>query len=147
MLTPDQLGKVRIYNREFAKIGMNDVVLWDVMPIKHDQRLQLIFESVGNERSQGVRLATKPDIIFEGKAYAAVKFWYGGQPNPIELKCRSRDGLLSIYNFFFDGHSEVSQTHTSGMLVEEIPSGRRYRCNDYGLKATFDALVFRLECI
>jgi hypothetical protein len=31
------------------------------------------------------------------------------------------------------------------MLVDELPSGRRYRCNDFGFDTAFDKLVFRVE--
>jgi hypothetical protein len=34
---------------------------------------------------------------------------------------------------------------SSGMLIEEMPSGRRYRCNGIGFDTHFDKLVFRIE--
>jgi hypothetical protein len=31
------------------------------------------------------------------------------------------------------------------MLVEELPNGRRYCCNDIGFDTDFSKLIFRLE--
>jgi hypothetical protein len=31
------------------------------------------------------------------------------------------------------------------MLVEEIPNGKRFRCNDIGFATNFDKIVFRIE--
>jgi len=63
-------------------------------------------------------------------------------PFAFAVVCRNKRGWLSFYNM-----TEVQGRQTwwhggSCMIAEDIPGGRRYRCNDFELDADFDDLVF-----
>jgi hypothetical protein len=139
-------GKRRIYNTSgFA--DRNDVILWDIMNVRDGERLKLIFESQNAEHEQGVRLACDGGVTVNNATGKGVRLWYDHAPRVVEFVCHTADGFLSLYNIWDQGRGPQSQLHTSGMLVEELPNGRRYRCNDFGFDTDFDKLVFRIERI
>lgn len=59
--------------------------------------------------------------------------------------CYTEDGCLSIYNMWDKGKGPESQSHTSGMLIEENGDVITYNCNDIGFETNFDKLVFSIE--
>jgi hypothetical protein len=136
-------GKRRLYNDAFT--DRDDVILWDVLPVRDGEKLKLVFESKKSDWEQGVRLATDLGIKADDWAGKGVRLWYGHSPREVVIECHTQDGFLSVYNIWDRGHGPDSQSHTSGMLVEEIPNGRRYRCNDIGFETEFDKLIFRIE--
>ena len=77
----------------------------------------------------------------------SVTLWIDSAPPEVICQCTTADGLLSIYNIWDSGrgYGTESQRSSSGMLVEDLPNGRRYRCNDIGFETNFDKIVFRIE--
>jgi hypothetical protein len=76
-----------------------------------------------------------------------VVLWRHSAPSPTELRVvASTDGLLRLYNVWESsrGRGRESQSHTSGMVREDVPGGWRYRCNDIGTHPDFTALVFTI---
>ena len=74
--------------------------------------------------------------------------WQDTAPTVVSLTCHTANGFLSFYNVWFSGRvstSQESQSHSSGMLAEEILGGRRYRCNDIGFDTRFQKLVFSIQ--
>lgn len=138
-----KVGEKRLYNKNFKEI--QNVVLWDVFPVTDGETLQLTFESKNSEWLQGVRLACDQGIEIEGKSYKGIRLWYEDSPTQIKFKCHTKNGLLSVYNIWDRGGGPDSGAATSGMLVEDIASGRRYKCNDIGFEPAFDKLIFRIE--
>jgi hypothetical protein len=136
-------GRKRLYNHAFK--GRDDIVLWDILPVRNGERLKLIFESKNSAWEQGVRLATDLGITGDDWAGKGVRLWYDHSPREIVFTCHTEGGFLSIYNTWDRGRGPESQKHSSGMLVEDLPHGRRYRCNDIGFDTEFDKLVFRIE--
>ena len=136
-------GKKRLYNKAFP--DRDDVILWDILPVRDGEKLKLDFESKNSEREQGLRLACDTGITGDDWTGKGVLLWYDHSPHEITFTCHTQDGFLSIYNIWDRGKGPESQKHSSGMLVEELPSGRRYRCNDIGFDTEFDKLVFRIE--
>ncbi len=53
------VGKKRLYNTAFTN---RDVVLWDVLPVENEEKLQLTFESKNSEWEQGVWLASSSSL-------------------------------------------------------------------------------------
>ena len=138
------VGKQRLYSRAFE--GREDVVLWDVFPVSDGEILRLVFEGRKSDAEQGVWLMTDSGLTVGGKSGKDIDLWFGDVPGKEALiTCRTKDGLLSVYNTWDTGRGRRSQGYTSGMLVEDLPNGRRYRCHDFGLEPEFDRLVFRLE--
>jgi len=137
-----KVGQKRLLNPVFED---KDVVLWDVMPIEDGETILVTFESINSEWQQGVELMCDKGVEVAGEKGRSVLLWYETAPRPAEVTCRTKNGLLSIYNTWDEGRGPDSLAHTSGMLVEELPSGRRYRCHDFGFEPQFDKVVFRVE--
>lgn len=136
------VGGKRIYNKVFEK---KEVISWDVFPVSGGETVSLTFESKNSEWSQGVWLMCDMGVEIDGLLCKSVMLWYETAPNQVKVKCYTESGLLNVYNIWNRGNGPASQTHTSGMLIEEISKGRRYRCNDIGLQTDFDKLVFKIE--
>jgi hypothetical protein len=134
----------RIYNTAFAEHGRSDVVLWDVLPITPEQVIKVMIESVASSWRQGVFLKTDPGMLINDQYAPSVTLWADTAPPEVVCHCMSDNGALSLYNIWDSGRgrSLESQAYSSGMLVEELPQGRRYRCNDIGFDTNFDKLVF-----
>jgi hypothetical protein len=139
-------GKQRIYNDTWKERGRSDVVMWDVLAIRNKETLRLVFESKNSPWRQGVWLKTDRGTIINGTHCPSAVLWIDTAPREVIIECQTTDGLLSVYNKWDRGRGfGESQMATSGMLIEELPNGRRYRCNDIGFDDTFDKLVFRIE--
>jgi len=139
------IGKKRIYNSAFAEAGRNDVVKWDIFPVRDAEWVKVVFESYSSPWRQGVWLRTDEGIIVNGLACKSVELWADTAPREVICQCFTSDGMLSVYNIWDRGHGRESQSWTSGMLVEELNDNRRYRCNDIGFETNFDKIVFRIE--
>jgi len=141
-----QWGQSRVYNPEFAARGMADVVWWDIFPVQDGEIIRVTFESVNSELPQGLWLRTDRGLDINGQHCKSAALWHETAPTDVLCKCHTSDGNLSVYNMFIDATGvQMDQAASSGMLVEELPCGRRYRCNDIGFDTAFDKLVFRVE--
>jgi hypothetical protein len=147
MKTKTPVVQERIYNTAFKSKGRDDVVKWDVVKIKNEERVKIIFESVSSKWRQGVWLKTDKGIVVNGIHCVSVDLWVDTAPNEVECECFTKDGFLSLYNIWDSGrgYKRESLAFSSGMLIDELPNGRRYHCNDIGFETEFDKLVFRLE--
>lgn len=133
------------YNEEFRQRGIPDVVKIEAFPL-NGADITVIFESARvEERRQGVWLKTDAGIWIEGEMCPSVELWYDTAPEVVSCQCLSADKRLYLYNIWEANSSRGSLSYGSGMLVEQLPNGRRYRCNDIGFETSFDKLVFRIE--
>ena len=123
----------------------DDVVMIDVFPIADGDLIKLTFESTNSPWRQGVWMKTDQYVVVNQMRCPSVQLWQDTAPGEVLIECHTRNGRLHVYNIWDRGMGTNSQSWTSGMLVEEIPNGRRYRCNDIGLETDFGKLVFRLE--
>jgi len=135
------------YNDAFAERGRPDVVLIDVFPVTDNEVLKLVFESVNSSWRQGVWLATDEYVVINQIRCPSADLWYDTAPTEVLIECHTKENVLWLYNIWDNGDGRDSQAWSSGMLVEELPNGRRYRCNDIGFETNFDKLVFRIERI
>lgn len=143
----ETIGKERIYNVNYPN---TNVVHWDVLKIKSEQRIRLEFISANSPYRQGVRLA-----VDAGEGYIeinsvncgnAVQLWQDTCPQSIDIKCISNNGFLSVYNLFDDGVVR-SQMDSCGMLVDTIENRLVYHCNDEGFESDFDKLIFKIHLL
>lgn len=141
------LPPTRVYSKAFQERGRDDVVKIEVFPVQESEQLKLTFESQKAPGAQGVWMCIDGDLEIPAGRHASADFWYGGGPDEIPITCHTKSGCLHLYNIYDRGRGRDSQSWSSGMLVEDIPSGRRYRCNDVGFDTDFSRLVFRLERI
>ena len=125
-----------------------EVVKLETLPISDGQFVRLTFEGGASPWRQGVRLATEGVLNVNGVQAPQLDLWLDSAPSVVEVRCESTDGLLRLYNIWQPGRRPgvESQSHTSGMLVEELEGGsRRYRCNAIGFNPDFDKLIFRVS--
>jgi hypothetical protein len=142
-----KLPDERVFNSAFKERGREDVVKIDVLPIHDGDQLRLVFESKNSPWRQGVWLKTDAHFLVNEHESSSVQIWQDNAPNEVLIECHTRNGFLHLYNIWDKGSGRESQSWTSGMLVEELPNGRRYRCNDIGFDMSFAKLVFRVERI
>lgn len=146
-----EIGRKRIYNTVFEDVP--DVVHWEVLDIKQEQEFYLEFISTNSKYRQGIRLAV--DV---GDGYIEINnlqskemcLWEDTAPQRVHVKCKSEEGLISVYNVFDLGENQGgirSQTDSCGMLVERKGNIIMYKCNDAGFKSNFDKLIFIIELI
>jgi len=137
----------RIYNRAFSERGLAQVVMWEVMAIANQEIITIIFESKNSTWRQGVWLMTDKGLLLNQQLYPSVVLWAETAPLEVSCECYTESGLLHVYNVWDSGRGlkMESQNWSSGMLVENLANGRRYRCNDIGFETQFDKLVFRIE--
>lgn len=131
-------------NSHFAKAGRPDVVMIDAFPISSGDVLRLTFESAITTPKQGVFLLGDGPLTVNGQSSPGISLWYDSAPREVLIQCPPQGGVLHVYNTWDSGQGQRSQSYTSGMLIEEIAGGRRYRCNHIGLEPTFDSLVFSI---
>ena len=139
------LPRERVLNSAFKEKGRADVVMIDVFPINEGDLLALTFEGKDSPWRQGVWLKTDAYLVVNQKQCLSVQLWQDTAPAEVILECHTKNGCLHVYNIWDKGRGSESQSWTSGMLVEDLPNGRRYRCNDIGLETTFGKLIFRIE--
>ncbi len=140
-----ELPDKRVLNSGFKEKGRNDVVKIEIFPIHDGDLLKLTFESKNSPWKQGVWLKTDEHLVVNQQESPSVQLWEDVAPNEVLIECHTRNGCLHLYNIWDKGNGRESQSWTSGMLVEELPNGRRYRCNDIGFDTNFEKLVFRVE--
>jgi len=132
----------------------------DVFPVKDREKLRVVFESVNSDWRQGVELQTtrRPGyygwFIIDGKkVMSRVILGQDTSPPVVEFILRTKDGKLYVNNAWEKppetwaaGITYIdSRSSGAAMVVEELPNGRRYRCNDGHPDEDFDDIVFRIE--
>jgi hypothetical protein len=135
----------RVLNSAFKEKGREDVVKIEVFPVSNGDVVKLTFESASSPWRQGVWLKTDDHLLVNRQQSPSVQLWQDTAPQKVLIECHTRNGCLHLYNIWDKGRGLESQSWTSGMLVDELPNGRRYRCNDIGFDTTFAKLVFRVE--
>ncbi|MCC5786043.1 MAG: hypothetical protein JJU33_05000 [Phycisphaerales bacterium] len=136
------LPKSPVYTDCFKEMGHDSVVKIEALPIDGPQRLRLIFESCNSPRPQGVWLRSDDSLLIDGQAFTTAEFWADAGKDHYDFTCKG--SALWLYNIWLDGDARRSQAYSSGMLVQEVEGGRRYRCQDFGPDADFSRLVFRI---
>lgn len=139
--------RIRIYSKVFKDTGRDDVVKWDVLPVQNGEIIKVIFESISSNWRQGIWLQTDKGIGVNGELCESVTLWADTAQEEVLCQCFTDNGLLNVYNIWDSGRGLgiESQAWSSGMLVDELPNGRHYSCNDIGFETNFNKLLFRIE--
>lgn len=123
------------------------LVMFDVFPSEGAKHLRLVFEESNGEWRQGVALR------FEGKfkindqiIRRGIVLWRDTAPQTVELEVVGKPSTIEVKNVWDVGDGVIHSWHNgAAMMIEELPSGRRYRCNDGFTDDDFSDIVFRLE--
>ncbi|MEW6619828.1 MAG: hypothetical protein AB1422_10920 [bacterium] len=121
---------------------------WDKFPLENkSQKLKVVFESTNSEWCQGISLKTDKGIEVNGKLFKeSIGLWENTAPKEVEIICKSKNGELEVVNVWSTGDGVIhSWLNGAAMIVEELPNGRRYKCNDAHPDDNFDDIIFRIE--
>ena len=121
------------------------MIKWEVVPIARACRLRIVCEELDRTCKHGVWLLTDGELIVDGTSSRSINVWAGADRPAVDIDLRTPGGLLHLYNIWDFGQRRESQSWTSGMLIEQLPNGRRYRCKDIGFKTKFDSSVFKID--
>jgi hypothetical protein len=121
----------------------------DHFPVAEIKRIHVIFEECNGEWTQGVRLVCDGECRINGSKIASntpVTLWQNTAPSHVEIELSGDTKEIRISNIWDTGDGVTHCWHNgAAMIVEELPNGRRYRCNDGFADDDFDDIVFRLE--
>ena len=144
-MSKSELPDTRLVNNAFKERGRADVVMIDVLSVSDGEVIKLLFESKNSAWRQGVWMKTDECVVVSQQRCSSLQLWQDTAPREVFIECHTKSGLLHLYNIWDKGSGSSSQSWSSGMLVEELSNGRRYRCNDIGFDTDFAKLVFRIE--
>jgi hypothetical protein len=120
--------------------------IFDRVRVKDGQVLKFTFERCHSEWRQGISLSTDGCFEVNNQRGKRVVLWYDTAPREVFLTVHTKKGECSLMNVWDHGDGVMHKGHNgAAMIVEELPSGRRYHCNDGFPDDDFDDLVFRLE--
>jgi len=144
-MSKTELPPKPVFNSEYKGRSDGDVVMIEVFPVQDGEALKLTFENSTSPWRQGVWLKIDGHFVVNSQRLTTVDLWQDTAPNEVLIECHAQKGFLHLYNIWDKGNRRESQSWLSGMLVEKLPTGRRYHCHDTGFDADFTKLVFRLE--
>lgn len=134
-------GKPIVYQR-------HTLLLSDHFPLLGATRLRLAFEACRGEWRQGVALRTlgHSQILINGEHLKHAVCWHDTAPPSFEFEVIGESDSIVVYNVWDVGDGVIDAKHNgAAMVVEELPKGRRYRCNDGYPDDDLDDIVFRIE--
>jgi hypothetical protein len=109
----------------------------------------LMFQDRTGKWKRGAHEGEDGHIVVGGKTASGrngIAFWQSKDWNAVEFGVLGTASIINIYNLWDCGNGVVhSWLNGAAMIVEEIPNGRRYRCNDAEADDDFDDIIFRLE--
>ena len=121
----------------------------DCLTVADGQLLKVKFESINAVWRQGIRLDIEGSFEVSGEIVKkAVLLWQDTAPPEVILKVQTKKGECWVKNVWDVGNGLTESWHNgAAMIVEELPNGRRYRCNDGRADDDFDDLIFSLELV
>ncbi|TWT40064.1 hypothetical protein [Botrimarina hoheduenensis] len=126
----------------------NTLVMGDDFPTEGTIRLRLVFEACNGEWRQGVCLKVLGEGIFSANGHESpyFTFWQDTAPPVVEFEVVGDVSDIDVKNVWDVGDGVMDSGHNgAAMIVEEIPNGRRYRCNDGYADDDFDDIIFHIE--
>jgi hypothetical protein len=123
--------------------------LMDNFPTENSAQLRVYFETCDGEWRQGVSLCVDGELEVNGRVvgkHKQVVLWNDTAPRVVELGLPANANRIEVHNVWDSGNGMTDAWHNgAAMIVEEIPNGRRYGCNDGLADDDFDDIVFRIE--
>jgi hypothetical protein len=99
------------------------------------------------EWRQGVALRIEGKFKVNGQIIRrGIVLWQDTAPQTVDLKVIGKVSTIEVKNVWDVGNGVIHSWHNgAAMIVETLPNGRRYRCNDGLADDDFDDIVFHLE--
>jgi len=124
----------------------------DYLPVRDGDIFRVTIESSDSEWKQGIRLRLDRGFIVVNDqripGQTGIVLWEDTCPGSVEFQVdlQGAEGVLIVYNAWDTGTGTVDAWHNgAAMLVQSIPEGRRYYCNDGHPDDDLNDLVFRIE--
>ena len=119
----------------------------DRLTVANGQRLKVTFEEVNADWRQGVCLTADVGFLVNNQIVKkSVVLWKDTAPREVLLKVQTKKGECQVKNVWDVGDGVMHSWHNgAAMIVEQIASGRRYKCNDGRADDDFDDLIFSIE--
>lgn len=114
--------------------------------INSDVPLYLEFISTDSKWKQGIILQTKGKFELNGQiAPNKIVLWEDTAPKMVQIKIKSKDKVLIIYNVWKIEDGTVFYWYNGGALYSEVDDGKiTYYCNDGIPDDDFNDLIFRI---
>jgi hypothetical protein len=127
----------------------NTLIMVDHFPILGCRNIRLVFESCDSRWRQGVALDLDGDFYVNDRQISKkVVIWQDTASEVVEISITTEADSIAVKNVWDTGNGVIESWHNgAAMITEDIPDGRRYRCNDGIPDDDFDDIVFRLERI
>ena len=125
-----------------------EVRMMDEFPAKDGDALILSMEKFNSEWKQGIHLETKGFFLVNNqKIKNTIVLWQDSAPKTVEFELSlKKQGSIIVKNVWDTGDGVMhSWHHGSGIIIEDIPDGKRYFCNDGHPDDNFDDIVFTLS--
>ena len=121
----------------------------DRLSMADGQTLKVTFEGVDSDWRQGVGLDTDGSFEVNNQIIKkSIVLWQDTAPREILLKVHTSKGECRVKNVWDVGDGVIHSWHNgAAMVVEELPNGKRYRCNDGRADDDFDDLLFSIELV
>lgn len=120
----------------------------DRFPVLGARRLELTRVSTAGRWRQGasIRAETAARLRVNGVVAEHMTFWEDTAPSKVLIEVEGHPDTLCVYNKWELYPGMVHEwLNGAAMIVEELPNGRLYRCNDGEADEDFDDIVFKLE--
>lgn len=124
------------------------LVMVDLFPMEATNKFRLVFELCNSQWRQGIslRIRDKGDILMNGEHGKHAVCWEHTAPQIVDFEATARTSAIEVKNVWDVGNGVMESWHNgAAMIVEQLPNGRRYRCNDGFPDDDFDDIVFRIE--
>jgi len=124
------------------------IVRVDFFPVKNGDILKVRFEGTNDHVRQGFLLKPQGtgNIVANGERLKVAVFWRDTAPMEFFISVMGKKcDKLSVRNVWDSGHGTMMWVGDSAIIVEEIPKGRRYRCNDSEPNDDFSDIIFTIE--
>ncbi|MBI4493716.1 MAG: hypothetical protein HY690_13070 [Chloroflexi bacterium] len=124
-----------------------ELIRVDHFPLLGARKLKLVLEATSSDWPQAVRILSDLPIEIDGQSSKNVAIWADAAPEEVVISCPGDQSHVLVYNAWDPCKTgkPFALLAYGAMIVEEIPQGRRYRCNDGYPDDDFDDLVFRIE--
>jgi hypothetical protein len=151
------------FNRLFAEGKGGPIIykgqtlhLMDKIPAKLGETFVVTIESTASKYPQGVGISEGVGVFDEHVKQAVVWEFFSVPPKErrhtrsrlpfsFEVICKNKSGFLAFYNMAEVDGRQQWWYYGCAMIAEDIPDGRRYRCNDWQPNDDFNDIVFRVE--
>lgn len=124
----------------------------DRIPVHSGEHFRCSIEKTNSEWRQGFTAKLTHGIIqSENEESNCFHFWASEALQEFEFRIKltsKKPAHLILYNFWEGSDGTVHVGHNgAAMVIEEIPHGRRYYCNDGHPDDNFDDIVFTVQKI